>query len=266
MDTATIAAVAGARAVDLSHPLVAGMPNHPSHPPYLFTPYLRYGDFELADGYWGTNELIVMSGHSGTHIDSPAHVACHGVLFGGHDALTEQRGGQGIRHHGIDSVAPLVRRGVLLDVARTCGRDVLEAGHGVTADELARAADRVGVDPRAGDCVVVRTGWGRNWDDPERYLGERTGAPGITIDAARWLADRGVALVGADNTVVEQYVPDAGALPVHMLLLAQCGVLLLENLALEELGELACGEFLFACLPLRLKGASGSPVRAVALV
>lgn len=266
IDAQTIARIAGARAVELSHPLTNGMPNHESHPPFIYSPFLRFGDFELADGYWGTNELIVMSGHSGTHIDSVAHVARDGKLFGGHDAATEYWGGGGLKHHAIDTVAPIVRRGVLLDVATYVGVGALEPARAIDGDELAAVAQAAGVEVRAGDCVIVRTGHGRHWGDRERYLGEGEGAPGISVDGATWLAERDVFLVGSDNSVVEVSQPDGETLPVHMLLLAQHGVHLLENMALEELRDAGAAEFLFVCLPLLLKGASGSPVRPVALV
>src|SRR6185503_21157761 len=84
LDPDTIARLAQASVVELGHRLHAGMPNYPTHPPFLSTPYYRFGDFELAGGQQGTNELIVMSGHSGTHIDAFAHAACNGVMYGGH--------------------------------------------------------------------------------------------------------------------------------------------------------------------------------------
>jgi len=270
MERELIERIAGARAVELSHPMTVGMPNHDSHPPYLFTPYLRYGDFALGDGYSGTNELIVMSGHSGTHLDSFAHVACHGRLYGGHDMTVEQVGGgiagRGIRHHGIDAVAPIVRRGVLLDVAAHRGVDVLPPAHPIDAAELQAAAAAAGVEVGAGDCVLVRTGQGRHWDDQERYMGEAEGVAGITPDAGEWLVERGVFLVGSDTSVVERTAPELDTLAVHMLLLARHGVHLLENMALEQLHAEGAAQFLFLCLPLLLRGASGSPVRAVALL
>jgi kynurenine formamidase len=113
---------------------------------------------------------------------------------------------------------------------------------------------------------MVRTGQGRHWDDPERYLGHGVGSPGITVDAAQWLADREVFLVGADTSIVEQVVGVLTGLPVHLLLLSQRGVHLLENMELEAMHETRAVEFLFVCLPLLLKGASGSPVRPVALI
>lgn len=270
VELALIECITSASIVDLSHPMTVGMPNHPSHPPYLFTPYLRFGDFELADGYWGTNELIVMSGHSGTHLDSFAHVACDGMLFGGHDAAAEQVGGgiadRGLRHHSIDTVEPIIRRGVLLDVARHHGIETLPDNHGIDGTELAAVEAAADIEVRAGDCVIVYTGQGRYWGEERRYFNVGGGVPGITLDGAEWLATRKVFLVGSDTSVVEQVLPTMETLPVHMRLLAQAGVHLLENMALENLHARAVTEFVFVCLPLLLKGASGSPVRPVAIV
>ena len=102
-----------------------------------------------------------------------------------------------------------------------------------------------------GDCVLVRTGWGRHWPDPDAYLSARTGAPGPDATACRWLADRGVALVGADTPTVECYRPGAAgpAFPGHLLLLVERGVHLLENANLEALAAAGVAEFLFVCLP-----------------
>ena len=88
--------------------------------------------------------------------------------------------------------------------------------------------------------------------------------------ASRWLADRGVIAVGADNMawdVPGLRDPELGCLlPGHLILLARRGVYIIENLALEELAAAGHHEFEFVCLPLKLVGATGSPVRPVALV
>jgi kynurenine formamidase len=113
--------------------------------------------------------------------------------------------------------------------------------------------------------VLVRTGNGRYWKDSERYLA----GPGMDGSASRWLAERGVLAVGADNMawdVIGLVDPELGTLPGHLLLLARSGIYIIENLQLEELAAARAHRFSFICTPLKFVGATGSPVRPIALV
>jgi len=104
------------------------------------------------------------------------------------------------------------------------------------------------------------------WDDPDEYLR----GPGIGADGARWLAARAPLAVGADNVafdVVGHVDPELGtSLPCHVVLIVRSGVYIIENLALEELAADGVREFVFVCLPLKMRGVTGSPVRPIALV
>jgi kynurenine formamidase len=114
--------------------------------------------------------------------------------------------------------------------------------------------------------VLIRTGWGRHFGvDNARYL---DGEPGIDVAAARWLTARGVSAIGSDNMAVEVLPnPDhALALPVHQHALAEAGVYLIENLALDELAADGVSVFCLMVLAPKIKGATGAPVRPVALV
>ncbi|WP_067795279.1 cyclase family protein [Actinomadura formosensis] len=250
--------------IELSHEMARGMPNHVSHPEFNLVPYYRLGDFELDDGYWGCNELLLMSGHSGTHLDAIGHVATHGAVFGGVPAADAQRGIDGLGAHGIEQAPAFVRRGVLLDVAGHRGADIVDPAEAVTRQDLEDVAGAAGVEITTGDCVLVRTGWAAHWTDPAAYMGGTTGTPGIDVAAARWLADLGASVVGGETAVVEHHPAGGTALPVHQELLAGRGVHLLENMDLGGLRGVTT--FLFLCLPLRIRGASGSPVRPVAIV
>jgi kynurenine formamidase len=163
---------------------------------------------------------------------------------------------------GIDTVAPLLARGVLLDVPGTLGH-ALEPGHGVSAAELAQAAD--GVELRPGDVVLVRTGAGALWADRPAY----EAAAGIATDGSRWLAERRPLAVGADNLawdVPGADDPEHATLPGHSVLIVRAGILIIESLNLEALAADGVREFAFVCLPLKFRGGTGSPVRPVALV
>src|SRR5581483_893123 len=107
----------GAQVYDLSHSWFAGMPMSPAHPPYSFSLVRRHGDVPRDDGVCTANELIVMCGHSGTHLDALGHASRDGLLAGGLAAAEVQRGGRGLKQLGIGTVGPIVSRGLLLDVA-----------------------------------------------------------------------------------------------------------------------------------------------------
>lgn len=261
------AVTAGVRVVDLAQPLAPNIPTSPNHPGFRMALLRRHGDAVRPDGGSAANELITTGGHVGTHVDALAHVSQDGKLHGGADAAEAQRGGRFARL-GIDEMAPVVCRGVLLDVAATAGVDTLPGGHPIGPDELAAAERRAGVAIGRGAAVLVRTGWARRWDDAEAYLGHASGVPGVTEDGARWLADRGVAVTGADTTAYEHIAPGAGhrVLPVHRVLLVEHAIHIVEHLNLEEASAAGVGEFVFVLAPLKIVGATGSPVRPLAVI
>jgi len=162
---------------------------------------------------------------------------------------------EGFTQLGIDTVPPLFARGVLLDCA--------DAGHAIGADALERAAE--GLEIGAGDVILIRTGAGALWHDREAFLA----AGGIDASGSRWCAERRPLAVGADNVawdVPGQDDPELGSLPGHLILLVREGIHIIEALNLEALARDGVREFAFACLPLKLRGGTGSPVRPIALV
>ena len=104
------------------------------------------------------------------------------------------------------------------------------------------------------------------WPDKAKYRLEVQA--GLSLEAAKWLAeDQRVMLLGADNLGLENF-PSADAAnfaPVHAYLLAQRGVSFMEALWLEDLAKDAVHEFLFIAAPLKMRGATGSPVRPLAI-
>ena len=119
-----------------------------------------------------------------------------------------------------------------------------------------------------GQCILVvliRVGTDLSWHDEIRYME----SAGMARDAALWAAERKVLAVGADNMSWEPngaIDPELGSLPCHLELLARRGIYIIENLKLDELAKDKVRQFLFICLPLKLIGATGSPVRPIALV
>ncbi|MFC0041839.1 cyclase family protein [Actinomadura rayongensis] len=249
---------------DLGQPLEAGMPCSPNHPGFRMALIRRHGDRVGPDGGSGANELIVTGGHVGTHLDAFSHAARDGRLFGGHDALAASVGGR-FTVHGVETVAPFLTRGLLADVPALKGVSRLEPGYGITERDVAAALGPLAIRP--GDVVLVRSGWPQLYGDAAAYLGAATGVPGITESAARWLADQGVRAVGSDTTATDRIAPGAGhsRLPAHGVLLVERGVHIIEVMDLEGLAARGVREFLFVAIPLKIVGATGSPVRPLAV-
>jgi kynurenine formamidase len=257
----------GLDVVDLGRPLFRGMPQSSNHPPYWHTLPRRHGDMVRSDGGSAANDQIVMGTHVGTHIDALAHVSHDGLLHGGVPVADAMDGG-GFPDHGVHTIEPMVRRAVLLDVPAALGVETLEGGHEITVAELERAEARAGVEVAAGDVVLIRSGWGRRFDDgPAAYAGADTGVPGVGEAGATWLAGRSVHAAGADTIAFERLAPGAGhaVLPAHRVLLVEAGTYLVEAMDLEALADRDPGAFTLVLVPMPLRGATGSPVRPLAV-
>lgn len=250
---------------DLGQTLEMGMPIWPGHPPYLFSLFRRHGDVRRGSGLGAAEEVIVLGGHSGTHLDALCHVSRHGILHGGLSADQAQRGRNGMAALGIEMVPPIVRRGVLLDAAGAYGAEALPADTRLTSADLQQIAASHRLQIRSGDCVLVRTGWGRYWPDASRYVSVETGAPGPDDEACRWLADQQIYLVGADTPGFEFISPKTPHLPGHLTFIVGRGIYILENLNLESLAAANVYEFVLICLPLKIVGGTGSPLRPIAI-
>jgi len=257
-----LAALGGARIFDLEQPRYAGTPSHPAHAPGFNYFLHRHHARGAPEARTSASGLVVMPEHSGTHIDALAHQAENLTLHGGVHVDEGVQTSVGFRVLGIETMAPLVARGVLLDVAEK-GR--LPAAELIGPKDLERAASRAHAQVKAGDVVLVRTGFGALWSEPDEYLK----APGVSSAGSRWLIDQKVRAVGADNVAwdaIGPADPELGVtLPGHVLLLVRAGIPIIENLYLEELAGAGVHEFAFVCLPLKMRGATGSPVRPIAI-
>lgn len=259
----------GVRVYDLDRPLFIGMPQSPNHPAYWHTLPRRHGDMVRADGGSAANDLIVTGTHVGTHVDALAHVSQDGRLHGGADAAKAGVGGR-YQEHGVHTITPMVRRGVLLDVATTLGFEICPGGYEITVADLERCVTDQGIPVTPGDVVLIRSGWGQHFHAPDRsvYLGSESGVPGVSEAGAIWLAEKGIHAAGADTIAFERIAPGQGhsVLPAHRVMLVEHGIYLIETMNLEELARDRVYEFTFVMAPLRLVGATGSPVRPLAVI
>ena len=253
---------------NLAQVLEDGIPSHPFHGPFWYATFRRHSLDLKSPGKQndagGMNTRIEMADHTGTHIDSLNHVSIGDRVYNGIVA-EDIVGFFGSTKLGIEKTPPIFTRGVLLDVAAARGVDVLEPGYAVTERDLKECLEAKKMKLEAGDAVLVRTGWMKYWmTDNKKFLGT---VPGIDYSAAKWLADQGAAIVGADtwNVEVDPTEDLRGADAVHQHLLTKNGIRLIENLSLDELSRDGVSEFLFVCLPLRLKGGTGSPITPIAV-
>jgi kynurenine formamidase len=207
-------------------------------------------------------EGIAGTPHIGTHIDGLMHITSGVRTFGGFD-VREVVTDDGFAHDGMETVPPIVTRALILDVAARRG-DPLPDSYEITSSDLDDVLRDRHLDIRKGDAVLVRTGKVREYGiDNEAY---QAAQPGVGADAAIWLYEQGMAVLGTDTTGTEpQPFPDSTR-TTHQAMLVERGVHLVENLNLEEIAADGICEAMFICLPLRLTGATGSWVRPVAIV
>jgi kynurenine formamidase len=270
MTPSWIDSLLSARVYDLEQPRFAGMPIHPAHRPgYFYALHRRHRDTYRPDAQGprsSASGVLTMMEHSGTHLDALCHQAS-GLRLHGDLPVEGVETPAGFTRLGVETVPPLLCRGVLLDVAGWKGTGLLPRKYGISADDLHGCAGAAGVEVRGGDVLLVRTGYGALWrGDEQAYLD----AAGVSKSGTLWAAERGVAAVGADNMawdVSDERDPDTGAtLFAHFHLLSQKGIYIIENVNLEELARDRRWEFAFVGVPLKLVGATGSPLRPLALV
>jgi len=251
--------VAGAKVYDLAQPYFVGMPHYPTHPPFLFSLTRQHGEYPGPEGHSSSAEAIGLGGHVGTHIDALCHFSYRGKLHGGRTVAQSYAGGHG--ELTADTIGPILRRAALLDIAGLEGVAALPADFEVTPGHL-DAASR-GLEIQGGDVVLLRTGWASYFAEPARFLSEGRG-PGPSLDGARWLSRHGIFAAGSDTLAFEKIpVP---TMPVHVHLLVEKGIHIMECLNLEELASAGVREFLLVAAPLKIRGATGAPMRPLALV
>jgi kynurenine formamidase len=251
-----------AKIYDLAQPYFVGMPHHPSHPPFLFSLTKRHGDYIGPNGASSASESLGLSGHMGTHMDALCHISFQGKLHGGVEVKDVQSYSGGLQQLSVDTLAPIVRRGILLDIAGQQKATSLPAEFEITPEHMESAMHAQGVDIREGDVILLRTGWGAFFEDVARFEAQLHG-PGPGEAGARWLSSRKIFAAGSD-TISFEIVPSR-TMPVHVHLLVERGIHIIECLNLEQLAAERIYEFVFVASPLKIRGATGSPIRPFAL-
>jgi kynurenine formamidase len=281
--------VLGARIFDLSPVWDENSPIASVNPPYsmslVSTHQNTLGTFGDGGKLSFAAEVQHFSGqHGAPSIDAIGHIGRNGKLFGGVDAIAATSDPRGIGRDAAQTGAHLdinhypkellVNRAVLLDVGRFInGNDTPLANNvNISGEMLAETARRQGVKLQRGDTVLVRTGWGQYFSSsPATYAGANSA--GVGVDGAKFLVKSGARVVGNDTLtfefrppVVNPGTPAFEVFPVHMLVIADSGVNIIENFFLEEIAAAREYEFVLVVPPLRIRGGTGSALRSFALV
>ncbi len=261
------ALTSGAKIYDLEHVRYPGMPAFDPVKPglefFLYRHHESHYEPEKNGPRSSSSGLIIMTDQSGTHIDALCHQADNLTLHDGTKITPEVETPWGFTKLDASEFPVFVRKAVLVDVAAFSG-DPLPEKHEITLEEFKNAVEKEGITFGKEDIVLVRTGFGKYWRDQEKYLK----AAGVSKEVSRYLEDKCFA-VGADNLawdVPGPKDPEMGSqLPGHYYLLAQRGIYIIENIFLEEISRDKVYEFLFIGMPLKFKGATGSPFRPIAI-
>jgi kynurenine formamidase len=233
-------------------------------------------------GPFGENKVVYHDdfvaaeiGQTGTQFDGLGHI---GIQLGKdgdkndiryYNGHTEAEIGDanGLKKLGVEKLKPLVTRGHLLDIAAVKG-GMMDAGEEIGVAEIRAALQRQSIaesDVKEGDAIFFHTGWGALWmKNNDRY---NSGEPGIGLEAARWVADKGLCLTGADSWAVE-VIPNPDktlAFPVHAELQTKHGILNHENLVFDELIAERKYQFVYVFAPMPIKGATGSAGSPIAI-
>ena len=270
---AALAAIRHGKIIELSHDVAMGAPHiWPLQTPYIMTLSRTAKNLEkfLREHMGATNQVgfflerIEMTTHVSTHIDALGHATIATESYNGlhrDEAATDT----GLTRQGIEQSPPFIARAVLIDVAAYKNVPSLEPGYAITPEDLQGALKQQGSTVPKGAVVYLHTGWGKNYtEDPERYA--HTG-PGIGLAASKWLAAQNVLAIGADNMALEVTPGEDPTIvfPVHQHLLVKQGIYIIENVKTDQLAAEKRYNSTTIMLPTKLRGATGTPLRIIAL-
>ena len=270
-----LAANEGQKVYRLGHPYTGDMPLFGARKFAMHIPGLPSGGPFGADNLVYNDEYVATEiGQVGTQFDGLGHI---GIAVDGAGNAEEMRwynGFQlansenvyGLKNLGTEKLNPIVARGVLLDIAAVRDQPMV-AGDEVTMEDVEAALEAQGMadfEFMPGDAVLFRTGWEDNWTDPATF---NSGEPGIGMEVARWAAEKGIGVTGADSWAVEAVPnPDPGCVfCVHAYLQTRHGIVNQENLVLSELANDKAYVFTYIYSPVPIAGATGSPGSPIAI-
>jgi kynurenine formamidase len=226
------------RLVDLSQEIYQGMRVYPGHLKTVVWEHASHAEtVKLFEGGFSFQSRgLMMCDHGPTHVDAISH-------------LDPAEGAPSIDEMPLDT---FYGPALCIDVSH------VEPPADVTPADLERALEASGQALEAGDALLLRTGAFDRHGGTDDYTSRYTG---LDEAAGEWLVERGVKVFGVDSPSPDN--PISRTYPIHMMCRAR-HITHYENLA--NLDQVAGRRFTFAGFPLRIRGGTGSPVRAVAIV
>lgn len=219
---------------------------------------------------WGKNrinwitEIQTGTFQVGTQLDSIGHIQIGDLFYNGL-TTTDVVEPWGLNQLGIETVPPIITRGVLIDVAAYKGKAWLKAGYVITLADVRGALARQNLVIHPGDAVLFHTGWGHFYGrDNQRFL---SGEPGPGMEVIEWLYQQRISITGVDTW---SYGPVPGEDPerpfwVPQTMYVRMGLFGLENLATEVLAERGVHRFLFVLTHGRTRGSTAAIVAPAAV-
>ncbi|MDA9220024.1 cyclase family protein [Luminiphilus sp.] len=257
-----------------SHPLgIVITPGMPAYPPRYTQlqvvqpehPYRTDASHKLGWKISANDDLVQMWLGTGPQIDGLGHLGEDGEFYNCHQgkdfaAIT------GLTKLDISQIPPMVARGVLIDVAKHLGVSHLSAAQPISTQVLQSAMTEQNITVGEGDVILLHTGYTDAYLEADPQLWGST-IPGITNDAARFLASLKPLAVGADTWGLGAVPPAPGdkVFYDHAILLKQNGIYILETMNTGRLAAEAVTEFMFVLGQARLKGAVQMVINPVAM-
>jgi kynurenine formamidase len=288
----------GAQSYELSYERSNTMPMSPFGAPLEYEYRPTVGIPGTSHAFNGEHVLSGEPGAQGTQMDAIGHFAFLPEPWDGEGDFpadqAEYYGGltqdevkpspdSPLQMLGIEQAPPIVTSAVLLDAKAHLGNgEPLSPGQLVTAADIEAMIEEQGLGWRGilpGDVVYIYTGWGDNWQDPDTEQRYYSMGPGLAYDAAQYLEEKAIVLVALDNPFTDpvsegqlmgaapppEGTPDDLPFVIHHHNLTQAGIYNIQNAKLDALAADRVWTSCTMILPLRSRGAAGSPVRPVAI-
>lgn len=208
-----------------------------------------------------SNEIIINSTHTSTHIDALCHSVYKDKVIGG-SRVEDIRKKDGWVKFGVETIPPIVGRGILLDIAKYLGKDKLEGSHEISLEEIKGCLQKKEIKLKSGDIVCVRTGKTKDFYKSD-YLDK---GPGVSAEGAEWLAKKGMCVIGIDYASIDPLPWKDFNNCAHLQMLYKNGIYIIEALNLEELSRENIIEFFMVCSAPKFTGCSGIWIRPIAIV
>jgi len=288
---------ANAKCYELAHPVSNTMPMSPYCRPLTFTARPTRG---MRNSVHSSNmdQMAGEPGGQGTHIDALGHFgwveerwdgsgdfpAERSLYYGGFVQADVKPTPEGpLEKLGVEKIPPIVTTAILFDARSHLGRgNILEPGFEVNAHHIKQMLSAQGLQDRGilpGDAVYIYTGWSDHWHDPDIDKVYYAMGPGLSYDAAEFLAEKLVVLLALDNPFTDpvnkgqlkgeaappKSMPKDLPFGIHHSNLTQAGIYQIQNAKLDELASDKVWTSCTMVLPLRVRGGGGSLVRPIAI-